>query len=350
MNYGGGEELDREVGKRSTLILIAVVILIIGTVFIISAFRGRTLKSSPGQAGNLTGNLYSLGLFCENDGRIYFSNFNDDGALYSMSSDLTDFRKLSSDKVRYINADDYYIYYSRMNNLREDNGRDLLRLYPNGLFRIRKNGRRLKMLYNDIIGTAAVNSNYVVYQRFTDKGRVNIICSDISGDGETVLAEDDCIAVSIYDGLLYYSGVRNDHSIHSVGLADGGSRVAFEGSTYMPAASDKGIYYIATTDNYTIHLIDSLGNDSRITDCRCSSYNISADGRYIFYQRDDGEENGIEMYDTSDRSCTHIYDGDFKNINLAGGYCFFFSFDEETVYAYKPGGSLNIFNPPCLEK
>ena len=43
----------------------------------------KTLYNKEFVLGNSAGNLYNGGLFCKQEDTIYFSNMNDDGALYT---------------------------------------------------------------------------------------------------------------------------------------------------------------------------------------------------------------------------------------------------------------------------
>jgi len=102
------------------VLIILSVITVIGIIAVFAYSSNRTYLNDEDLVGNTAGNIYNGGLFCERDGRIYFSNDNDDGSLYVASSDLTKFKKLHNDKAVYINVDENYIYYLRANNTREN--------------------------------------------------------------------------------------------------------------------------------------------------------------------------------------------------------------------------------------
>ena len=93
--------------------ILALILMIGGILF--SRYLNRTQFPQNDQFGNLAGNLFNKGLFCERNGVVYFSNPKDNFALYSMDSAGTNFKKLSADVCAYINADDHYIYYTRNN-------------------------------------------------------------------------------------------------------------------------------------------------------------------------------------------------------------------------------------------
>ena len=75
--------------KKRTIILISCVILLIAIIGVAAFFRGRTAPVPEGTLGNTAGNLNNRGLFCEYNGKVYFSNAYDDGTLYSMNPDET---------------------------------------------------------------------------------------------------------------------------------------------------------------------------------------------------------------------------------------------------------------------
>ena len=102
--------------SKKPVIGIFVVVLIIALFLLFKQMGNKVTLSAEGLIGNTAGNLYNGGLFCEYEGRIYFSNPDDDYALYSMKTDLSDLKKLYNDYARYINVDENYVYYTRMNN------------------------------------------------------------------------------------------------------------------------------------------------------------------------------------------------------------------------------------------
>ena len=128
-------------GGRSVFVAVAVFILIVVGAIAYSKISDMTRKSNPGITGNTAGNLYNGGVFCDNGERIFFSNYKDQGLFYSMSYDLDDFKFVTNDVVRFINHDDHYLYYSRMNNLKDQAAQSVFTFYSNGVFRITPNGR-----------------------------------------------------------------------------------------------------------------------------------------------------------------------------------------------------------------
>ena len=83
-----------------------------------------------------------------------------------------------------------------------------------------------------------------------------------------------------------------------------------------------------------------------ITNERISSYNLSVDGRTLFYQIDNGKNNRLCRYDIATEQETELLSGDFKNLNTVSHYLFFTDFAESTCYCYDiSAGSLSQFMP-----
>ena len=107
--------------KKSTKRFILIAIIVILAIIVISVFsylKNRTHFNNADVSGNIGGNYYNSGLFCEHNDTVYFANPYDDYALYKMTPQGTNAEKLSSDKVSFINADNHYIYYVRDNTSR----------------------------------------------------------------------------------------------------------------------------------------------------------------------------------------------------------------------------------------
>ena len=336
-------------GSGGVIIVLLIIAALLGGLVFYNYWSNRILSSRSGIIGNSAGNLYNMGLFCESDGRIYFSNINDDSVLYSMNTDMTDFKRINEDYPRYLNADDHYLFYSRMNNLKEQKAESVFKFYANGIFRMKKdNPKTLKMLHNKPVGSLLVYNNRLFYQFYADK-TVNIRTMGLDGDDDKDIVDDESVAVAAYNGRIYYCGFKGDHYLHSVDASTGSTRVDLEENAYNPIVTSKGFFFIDSADHF--HLKFSNGSDTEtLVEEQIASYNITSDGRYIYYQKDGSDSNGIYIYDTANKTSGMILAGDFKWINIAGGYCFFYDFDGKNVYAYKPGTGLSYFNPPDLSK
>lgn len=332
-------------------VIFAVIFLcMIATAIIVKAASNRTVLSTSTEQGNTSGNLYNLGLFCKDGDKVYFSNMNDQGMLYSMNSDYTGFKKLSTDYVRYINCDENYIYYSRNNNLKDKAARSIFVFYSNGIYRINKKGRNLTMLWNEPVGTMVLYRNRVIYQRYMEGQKLSINSVSIDGKTDVELTSDDSPAVSVSGGKLYYAGLRNDRKLHSVSLDSNSTRVEAEGYYYNPIVHDGSVYFIDTDHKYKLCRADLNGDNKIIlVSDMVSSYNFSDDFRYLYYQKDGSDDNGLFVLDMNSNETLCVMKGDFKWLNVIGDDCFFTKFDESGMYVYSPDKGISLFDPPVVD-
>lgn len=331
------------------IIFSVIIVFIVISGFLLRFLSNRTKKSAPEQYGNTAGNLYNLGLYCDDGKRIYFSNLNDQGMLYSMNYDMDDFVLIEKDNARYINTDDNYIIYSRMNNLKDEAARSIFIFYSNGIFRVGKNGHNLKMLWEKPVGSVLLYNNQVFFQHYKEGEKLSTHRIDIDGDNDKVLFADDTVAVSLYNGKLYYAGKLKDRDLHSGTIAEGSTKVELEGGFYNPIVNSDGVYYIDVFNNYKLMRCDHDGsNKETLVKGSVSTYNFSTDGRYIFYQYDKGDDSGLHKLELATGEDELIKQGNFKWINTVHDCCFFVAFDETAMYCYRPGKGLTWFDPPVL--
>lgn len=101
--------------KKTPFLVLFLLLTIAAALGIYRHLSEKTKFNETYVNGNVAGNLYNSGLFCENDGTIFFSNPADENKLYSMNSDGSNVKKLCDDTALSINADANYVYYVRNN-------------------------------------------------------------------------------------------------------------------------------------------------------------------------------------------------------------------------------------------
>ncbi len=332
---------------------VIIIILIAGLLFLYIRNSARTVYNDENAFGNTAGNLFNGGLFRAYGDKIYFSNINDDGALYSMDTDGRKFNKLSSDRAGYINATGNYIYYSRMLKEKENGGSNVFAFRKTGIFRINSNGSNIKSLYDDPSGLVNVYGNTVYYQHYNSKDGLKFYKVSIDGTGEEKISDKAIVPMTIADNILYYTGTDSDHYIYAMDLATGRISTLYEGNCYAPIVNNDSIYFMSVSDNYTIYRMDlSGGTPVQIFNERCSTYNITENGNYLYYQVDNNKNNRIGKLNLKTGETDTIMKGNYKNINIAGKYLYFMDFEEKEAYSV-PIGPVDIassFNPPKIDK
>lgn len=338
--------------KLGKLTAIAVFSLIFLLIVIITIFKYKnTFKyNEEDVTGNLPGNLYNKGLFCDYDGRIYFKNISDGGALYSCKDNLTDFKRISTDNVSYINVDGNHIYYSRM-NLERNNESLLASFNSNGLYRCDMKGNKITSLYNSPTGLISLCGNDIIYQHYDTKTGLTLYSVGIDGKKEKKIS-DNPISPGCYDGkYMYYSEMDNDHYIIKYDIKSGSTSTYLKVRTMYPIINNNYIYYMDIDDNYCVHRYSmKTGETTKITDERCATYNISISGRYIYYQTDASDSNRLCRMDLTNNDVITIMDGNFNNINVTENYMFFSDMNLTKYYYVENGTNIPKAFEPEIEK
>ncbi|ABX41721.1 DUF5050 domain-containing protein [Lachnoclostridium phytofermentans] len=334
------------------LLLIIFIPAILIALVIISKQNEQVHYNKKDYIGNTAGNLYNGGTFCEQGGRVYFSNFNDDGTLYSMDLECNNVMKINDDKARYINVDENYIYYSRENNTKVKPTKSIFLFYCSGIYRIDKNnGNNTLQLYGEPSGLLSLYGNTIYYQHYSAKIGIQFYSVDIDKKNETRLSDSPILPASYHEGSMYFAGADVDHSIYAMNTKDNTVKSILNSNCYMPIARPEGIYYISLEDNYALCRIDYEGNNKTVLiDEFCSTYNISIDGNYIFYQVDGGDNNHLGQINLTTMEKKVVLDGDYKQIGCTSNFVFFRDYNGVDVYAYKPqNGELRLFQPPVIK-
>lgn len=312
----------------------------------------RTVWNTDHAIGNLPGNLNNEGLFCEDGDIIYFSNPKDDGSLYSMNQEGTEFKKIHEDKVSSINVTKEYLIYVRGNHERDKNAGNFFNFNNVGIYRIRKkNPDNIKQLYNDPAGVAGLYGNYIYYQHYNTETNLEFYRVKLDGSEEEKLSTEPILPASFENGHLYYNGVDSDHNIHSLNLNSSQvSDLAF-GNYFSILFQNGSIYYLDLSENYAIGRMDADGSNPEllVTD-RCSFFNLSPDGRYLYYQIDGTDHNRLEQLDLATMEEKTILEGDFCKLNVTSRYLFFQDYHLKQWYQYIPAsGTIKPFSPPVLK-
>lgn len=333
--------------KKTYKILIGVIALLLLILILFFHFYNRkTFFTTDYNNGNLAGNLYNGGFFCEKDGIVYFSNPNDEMKLYCFDRTGTNLKRLSNDHVAFINADDHYLYYTR-NNSDEKTAFSFLNIQKYSLCRTNLNGSDKKFLDNDPSLYACQVGDYIYYIHYDTTDASTLYRVKIDGSNREQITKDGAIAVASSGQYLYYAGVTNDHNLYRIDSVSGQKTTVSEGFFYNPIVIDQMVYFMDASDNYHIAKLNlSTGQKTTIVNERTDCFNVY--GNYIYYQAADSNHKALCRIKTDGSDYEEVYNGNFSNINITSSYVYFTAFnDTNTFYRTPTIGNINvsIFHP-----
>ena len=311
--------------KKIISIIVFIVIVLAVTGGIIAYVISNKFEYNDADAtGNSAGNLYNGGLFCEYDGYIYFSNPNDFNQLYRMDENGENLKKIHSDKPRYLNIYNDYIYYVRYNH---DSGQEVVfRGNVFGVYRLGLNDTTAEELYNDLAASLTLSGNKLYFQSYNDKDLIEVKSVDIDGKNLVKVSTDDYLPLSVYEGDIYYSNVNYNHNIVKMDVEDNLPITIKEGNYYMQIVEENTLYYIDVEAGYklTKENLDT-GESVVLTEDKCINYNVSTEYGVIYYQcENDDIDHRLMMMDLNGGNVTLVEKGDFSNIHITKNYTYYY--------------------------
>lgn len=335
--------------KARNIVFIVVFALIITALVIMASLKGHMHTNEDGYVGNPGGNLYNGGLFCEHDGKVYFSNPSDSGYLYVMNSDESDVKKLAGVAVESINADDHRVYYA-LSGASAGSGLGYIRK-ATGLFSIKKNGGDSLCYTQDAVGVAALVGNYIYYQHYdksigTYLDRIRIDKSD-----NVTLIPSMVIPASADSGYIYFAGVpvnngthtEGDMYLHMLDTRTGTETVLYEHQMYQPIYDNGYIYYLDLETKYQLHRYSPVtGEDIALTTERVDMFNVG--GGMIYYQTDSSSPDAaLKRMTTEGADQEIVATGIYCDINITSNFVYFHSYDSKVpMYHQSLRGGVNV--------
>lgn len=332
--------------KKTLIILISLTFL--GLLILFVRTNNKTYFNDDNYEGNTIGNIYNGGMYCQYNNKIYFSNINDKNTLYVINSDLSNPIKLYDNKTAYINVDRDYVYFTKTGDNKGYKHKIILPFNNNGQFRINFNGTNMKSISNKPGAYLFLKGNYLYYHAYDVDNGVLFYRKKIDGSEEKILTKDAIIPAAFSNNQMYYTNSSTNHDINSINLNSFTHNTYLKGSFMYPILQDNLIYYINPEANYSIWVNSTISNEAtKLIKARTSTYNISKDGVFLYYQIDDGKNNSINVLNLITLESKKILDGDFKHINITDKYVFFSDFSDKTSYILPANGSskATIFKP-----
>lgn len=327
--------------KRTKIILGSIFCFLILSLFILLfLLQGRVSPLPAGTVGNTAGNANNGGLFCEYNGIVYFANPYDGGALYSMSPDETDLKKLNSANVSHISAGGSYLFYYQQ----EASGASGLGYVrsAHGLFRSDLNGRNAACLSRNLVFNMQLIDNYLYYLSSADKGAAFYKLKIDKSEEEMLTDTGWNFACAMPDGTVYYNGTENNHYLYQYNTHNDTSFVVWEGNLWYPVCDNGYIYYLDVSSDYRLCRY-SLSSDTTeiLTHDRVDCFNLA--GGYIYYQKNSADEPAIKRMTLDGKDAEIVAKGNYTHINVTSRYVYFCAFDNEMpIYRTPVNGPVSI--------
>lgn len=322
--------------KHLTHILVLLGFIIIAAALVMIHFYTNRITPNPsGTIGNTAGNLNNGGLFCEQDGMVYFSNPKDNGSLYSMTVDEGKLTKLYAGNVCNILAGGDYLYYF-MRNPNESSSLGTLRV-SHAFYRSKQNGKSIVNMTSDVVVSAQLVNDSLYLLASTDDGpcfyRMNTDRSD-----KTILADYNVNPACAQDGMIYYNGTGTNHYLYALNTETDVQTELWEGNLWYPILDGNYFYYLDVENNYRLCRYDYTQNVIEVlTNDRVDCFNVGSG--YIYYQCNSQSEPALKMMRTDGSDLTIVAEGNYTAIHMTSKYVYFQAYGQETSLYHCPVGS-----------
>ncbi len=322
------------------LLLAGLILIFLIASTIISSFMGKIPPNDISLTGNTAGNLNNGGMYAESDGKVYFSNAYDNGCLYSMNSDETELKKLSSLKVSSINVGGNFLYYY-MDSSRTGTGLGyVIRTY--GIYRSKLDGNDSTCLERNAAVTMQLAGDYLYYQRYTNKDFTKFYKIKTDKSENELVSERIINPAACHEGIIYFNGTEKDHYLYALDTRTDTISTVFEGNLWYPAYHAGYIYYMDVSENYRLCRYSLSENTVEVlTHDRVDTFNVG--NNYIYYQKNSVTEPALMRMRLDGSAPEIVAEGNYSNINLTSACAYFNAFGKDVpVYHTPVDGPVNV--------
>ena len=329
--------------KKNLIIVCSVLLGLIIIVFLFSF--GSSVKELPADTiGNTAGNLNNGGLFCEYNGKVYFSNAYDFGTLYVMNSDETDVKKLNDSVVKYINASDSYLVYYQEGVHTDDDLSSIVQNY--GIFRTDLKGKNADCIDDSICTGLVLAGNHIYYQHYDNEKYTSLYKSDLSGKNRQEIEDAIINPHCVSNGTIYFNGTDGDHYLYGLNTGTDSIATIWSGNVWNPVVSGSYVYYMDLSNHYGLSRYSLINNEVEIlTNDRVDFFNLA--GNMIYYQTAGKDNQALKRMHLDGSNNEVVHAGVHTNINITSRYVYFNEFSVDTPIYHTPvnGGYVSIFEP-----
>lgn len=327
--------------KIKVFLVILILVAVMGGIFAGSAILNKIPENPAGTIGNTGGNLYNEGLFCENEGQVFFANPYDQNTLYVMNPDETEIKKLTTVGVKSINAAGKYVYYYQ-DSVGDGSGLGYT-VKTTGLYRMKKNGNNPECLIREPMLSMNLIDNHIYYQHFNDEGGMTLDYISIDKSSQATALEGIMSPASAANSAIYYAHQEDNFLLYKYDTLSGMNSMLWGHKVYNPIYHTDGyIYFMDVENNYQIHRYNpSTGEDQTLTYDRVENYNVY--GNYIYYQKFSQTEPALMRMQTDGSNVEVVSFGIFDNINMTSSYVYFTEYETLTpLYHQSLMGPVNV--------
>ncbi len=331
--------------KIKLTITIVVIILILTGIGVGNYLLERVPENPSGTLGNTAGNLQNGGLFCEQDGVVYFANPYDENTIYRMNSDESELKKLNSMGAKWINVAGKFLYFYQYSSS-DGSGLGYV-IQTTGLYRMDQKGKKNTMLKRDAVGDVFLADNHLYYQDLSENP-ITLDRIKIDKEEEATMLDFRVTPGSIMSGILYYPNYNDNFYLYGLDTATGMNYMVWNHRVWNPIYHTDGyIYFMDMESEYQLHRYHpTSGAHEVLTTDRVEMFNVYGD--YIYYQKNNPNDSGLMRMYTNGNGQELVSPGIYQNINITSNYVYFNTFNEPTpVFRQSVFGPVNvsIFQP-----
>ncbi len=336
--------------KLKTFLIIFILVVVMGGLLALSYFLNQIPENPTGTVGNTGGNLYNNGLFCEDEGQVFFANPYDENTLYVMNSDETEAEKLTTVGVKSINAAGKFVYYYQ-DSVGDGSGLGYT-VKTTGIYRMSKNGRKTECLKREPALNMSLIDNTIYYQHFNNEGGLTLDYISIDKSSEGTALEGIMSPAGAANGAIYYAHQEDNFLLYAYNTQFNMNSMLWEHKVYNPVYHTDGyIYFMDVENNYQVHRYNpSTGEDQTVTYDRVENFNVY--NNYIYYQKFSQTEPALMRVQTDGSNPEIVMYGNFGNISMTSNYVYFTEYGTTTpVYHQSLYGPINpsVFSPQVTD-
>lgn len=298
-------------------------------------FDKHVAPNPPGTIGNTAGNINNGGLFCEQDGLVYFVNPAENNALYSMTVDEQNLTKIyPGNVVNILAAGDYLYFFQKEPNASSNLGNMRIN---HAFYRSNLNGKNIMNMTSDVVVTAQLVNDYLYILTSTEEGPSFYKMGTDKSD-KTILANYTVNPACAKDGYIYYTGTGSNHYLYALNTETDVQSELWKGNIWYPVLEDDYFYFLDVENNYRLCRFAYSQNVVEVlTQDRVECFNVG--NGYIYYQCNSQSAPALKMMRTDGSDVTVLAEGNYTAIHMTSKYVYFKQFGENGVWYHSPIGS-----------